>query len=769
MFSAPNSSLLPVGAIPYGAEYLQAARKYGVDPYSGGMLSFNPALSASAMPALHRSKQKAKARQQATAAQPQAQPTQEEGHDIGDGLEENCFALVSTEELEKQGLRPHPDKIAEAAALSSVSLPVGSYKMCLPAQVIQGKLQSFGHISALQFQAVRLACQKHETFLPDGSRAGFFLGDGPGVGKGRQIASLVFENILRGRTKAIWFSASGDLALDARRDFHDIGALRYEPVVLHDLKHCKAKPGDKLADTAGYDTGILFSTYDLLIAGKTKAPKPKPGSCHVNADHEDAAECGLGDLCEPADIDPAHREFGDGSRLQQIVDWLGGEGFHGALVFDECHRAKNCIAKQAAMGRKQNESKTSRAVVEIQRRMPNARVLYVSATGATEAENLCYMTRLGLWGDKTAFRNKLEFVNMLQQRGVAAMELVAMELKQSGSFIARTLSYEGVEFDQINVNIPDEYKQMYDAAAAIWLQVKEAIDTCKESGLIDPQQKKLISGQYYSAQLRFFRQLCTAAKVDTVSKLAQKMLDEGKCVVIGLQSTGEARTEAMVAAKEKATGADDNDFDSFVEPASLILSTVIKFMPASYPDKARLLEKAENMKLPGNPLDELIERLGGVDAVAEMSGRRRRMVKQPSGVYKYCLRSGGDIHLDKVNIHEKDEFQNGNKLVAVISDAASTGISLQADRSKPNQRQRVHITLELAWSADKTVQQLGRTHRSNQLQPPKYLIVSTDISGEHRFASAVACRLQQLGALTHGDRHAASAADALNNFNLQNK
>lgn len=50
---------------------------------------------------------------------------------------------------------------------------------------------------------------------------------------------------------------------------------------------------------------------------------------------------------------------------------------------------------------------------------------------------------------------------------------------------------------------------------------------------------QIISGQYYSAQLRFFRQLCTAAKVDTVSNLAKKMLDEGKCVVVGLQSTGE--------------------------------------------------------------------------------------------------------------------------------------------------------------------------------------------------------------------------------------
>mmetsp|Transcript_8407 Transcript_8407/g.12811 ORF Transcript_8407/g.12811 Transcript_8407/m.12811 type:complete len:778 (+) Transcript_8407:958-3291(+) len=184
-----------------------------------------------------------------------------------------------------------------------------------------------------------------------------------------------------------------------------------------------------------------------------------------------------------------------------------------------------------------------------------------------------------------------------------------------------------------------------------------------------------------------------------------------------------------------------------------------------------IMKKIDALQLPGNALDMLIDELGGIDAVAEMTGRTSRMVRNYKDEFVLQKRTENGVSANEQNLYEREEFQAGRKLVAIISDAASSGISLHAennDRVK-NKRRRVHFTLELPWSADKTIQQMGRSHRSNQLVPPQYKLLVSPLGGERRFVAAVTKRLESLGALTQGDRRANAVTKGWDCFNVDTK
>lgn len=70
------------------------------------------------------------------------------------------------------------------------------------------------------------------------------------------------------------------------------------------------------------------------------------------------------------------------TRMQQIVEWCGGAGFDGCLVFDECHKAKNYTPAKG--GGEPQGSKVAAMVIQLQQALPNARVVYCSATGVSE-------------------------------------------------------------------------------------------------------------------------------------------------------------------------------------------------------------------------------------------------------------------------------------------------------------------------------------------------------------------------------------------------
>lgn len=100
--------------------------------------------------------------------------------------------------------------------------------------------------------------------------------------------------------------------------------------------------------------------------------------------------------------------------------------------------------------------------MEIQNKLPKARVVYASATGASEPRNMAYMVRLGMWGEGTPFPEFNDFITAVEKRGVGAMEIVAMDMKLRGMYIARQLSFHGVAFKIEEVPLSKDFTKIYD-------------------------------------------------------------------------------------------------------------------------------------------------------------------------------------------------------------------------------------------------------------------------------------------------------------------
>ncbi|RHY10582.1 hypothetical protein DYB25_004159 [Aphanomyces astaci] len=555
------------------------------------------------------------------------------------------------------------------------------------------------------------------------------------------------------------FSVSNDLRVDAERDLRDIGCHVDVIDGCHQLEKEKAK-GFGMSSK----TGVLYSTYSTLTSNYSHPTK---------------------------------------SRLLQIVAWCGGADFDGCILFDECHKAKHgeLSDKNATAS-----SKVALAVQKIQVMLPNARVVYCSATGVGGIEHMAYMSRLGLWGPSTSFQGFSEFLRTIKNRGMGAMEMLAIEMKLQGKYLSRGLSYVGAEFELDTVVLSDSQRRLYDNAVAFWNVLIPSLERACNITRTRGDASRVMWGFHQ----RFFRQLCMCLKVPFIVSTVKACLASGHCAVIGLQTTGEAsmercnlvdsKTDSLVSLCErilidlvtlhfptkinmdKPNNVHATSLDTFEATNSFLTATTDSGQAeqdigpvATLADgtkeslvclelKNSLLATIPTLELPPNPLDHLLDALGGDAQVAELTGRRHRIVLSHGA---YVMKSRG-LNLDQVNQDERQAFMRGQKLVAIISDAASTGISLHADRRCQNQRRRVHITLELPWSADKALQQLGRSHRSNQSCAPIYKLVTTNCGGETRFVAAVAKKMMTMGALTKGDRRAGSGQD-LSGYHFETK
>ena len=215
----------------------------------------------------------------------------------------------------------------------------------------------------------------------------------------------------------------------------------------------------------------------------------------------------------------------------------------------------------------------------MQVQLPKARIVYASATGASEPKHMAYMVRLGIWGKGSPFRDFNDFLAAVEKRGVGAMEIVSMDMKLRGMYIARQLAFAGVTFRIDEVELAPELKSIYNRSVDFWVELLQKFHEAADLIDAEKKMKKTMWGQFWSAHQRFFKYLCIASKVKHVCQVAEDMQRMGKCVVIGLQSTGEART---IEALER-----EDELTDFVSTAKGVLTSLVeKHFPA--PDRGKI-------------------------------------------------------------------------------------------------------------------------------------------------------------------------------------
>ena len=648
-------------------------------------------------------------------------------------IEENSYQspyAPASQLGESSAMIPRNLAAATHEALERVAREHGDIDDFVADQLGWTKDELADYLSPEQIDAVALAITANEK------RQSLLEGDQTGRGKGRVMAAMARYAALQGR-RTVFLTETATLFTDLYRDLRDI------------------------------DSETLFTP--LIVNSGVSIWDPVTGAKLVPATPSALTQR----MVESGSVDPAYNlvlatysQFNRDAAMSAKARWISDVATDANLLLDEAHNAAG----------DSNTSTNIRLAVDLAHS-----VTYSSATSIKQSKNVLLYSKL--------FPPSVDLASLpdtLAAGGEVLQEVLSGMLASDGVFIRREHDLSALKFRTVTDTEREARNRDYsDRLAAILelmnyiagdinqlvnernREIKELLDA------IPDEERKgnrmgAVSMNFGSRLFAIYRQFQLAIKADLAAEQAIAVLDEGKKPVIVLENTMESLLRDLVA-DNKDTPAEGEEpvlSQSVTLPGGMTFRNVLHRMltrlsyyneVTRYGEVTRVevnSDEAVEMRkrigkmiddfpdLPVSPLDDLRNRIQLAGYVCdELSGRKLRIEEHGDNQVAVPI-------VERPKAHIVKDFNTGVSDALLLTGAGSTGISLHASETFPDQRQRVMIELQSAADVNRRVQFFGRVNRKGQVCAPEIRTLSSGLIGEARPIAMQNAKLRRLSANT---------------------
>jgi hypothetical protein len=581
------------------------------------------------------------------------------------------------------------------------------------------------------------------------------IADQTGLGKGRILAALAMAAVLEGKN-VVFMTEKANLFSDFWRDVVDIGADKVigQPFLLNS--------GANVRDVSSLNGDVLFEALPEPQLRKVIRSGELPEGYRMM-------------MCTYSQFN--RKDSAKGKLLRAVS---GGA----YCIKDEAHNAA---------GKDSNTGGNVAFAFE-----DAAGVVRSSATFATSAEDLlAYAKSL-----PPSLRTE-EARAMLASAGTEIAEVLAQFLAEDGTLIRREQDLSGIdlklEIDDKNVernrSYQDKLAPILRRMARLQRQVEDLIEVKNEEaeeGGGKAGKEKWYTSNFGSRLAMIRRQFLTALSVEhCVERCVQALLANEKPTVV-IESTMESLMRELEG-KKSIDGIEDPEdmpedaiqFEGarppdFPAALSVMLDRIMEMsvkrgkdadaekVPVEDQYCRREAQAIRDMlddfpALSLSPIDDIKDRVeqigralhaeGTIDhpwRVGEISARNMR------------VRDGKYEPMPKVDRNDTIvRFQNGHYDMAILTGAASTGLSLHASERAADQRVRRMIELQIPRNVRQRAQFWGRIDRRGQVVLPKFEVLSSGLLTQTRIIIMENNKVRSMYANVSGSAETGKAMDGV--------